>query len=288
MKIGESPCDFLGFQTPFEEAEFIIQPFPYEYTTTFGKGTGNGPEKVLEVSDYLEMYDEESGTEPYLRGIRTATPIELPEIKEEKDVEEAGRLFQKYFENKKKLLTIGGEHTITYPIFKEALKYYPKTGVLHLDAHGDLRDEYEGSRYNHACVMRRVADTGVKMVSAGIRAISAEEMQFINSNSDRIKLFLAHHIYDNTGWLEKALSFLPDEVYLTIDVDVFDSSVIRATGTPEPGGLSWYYILKLLKNIFLRKNVIAVDIVEICPDPPYEVSTYSVAKLIYKIISYWK
>jgi len=160
-------------------------------------------------------------------------------------------------------------------------------GVLHFDAHGDLRDTYEGSKYNHACVLRRISQLNLKIVSAGIRAISPEEVEFLKK-TERIKLFYAHQMRENFNWLEEALTFLPEEIYVTFDVDFFDPSVIKATGTPEPGGFDWYYTLTALRKVFTSKRVLGMDIVEICPDPPYEVSTYTVAKLIYKLIAIWK
>ena len=287
-KIFDAPGKFLGFQTPLDEVEYVVIPFPYEYTTTFGKGTGKGPEKVLEVSDYLEMYEEESGEEPYLKGIHTAEPIIVDEVKSEGDVDNIVKKISPYIEKGKKIITIGGEHSISYPLFKAFKNFYPSTGVLHLDAHGDLRDQYEGSPYNHACVLRRIASLNPIIASIGVRAISKEEVEFIDSTREKIKIFYAHQIKNKSNWIFEVISHLPDEIYITLDVDVFDPSIIRATGTPEPGGLSWYEVLNLLKRIFSAKKVIGVDIVEICPDPPYEVSTYTVAKLIYKIISYWK
>ncbi len=287
MRIHDSTGKFLGYQADIEEAEFVIIPFPYEFTTTFGKGTGRGPLKVLEVSDYLETYEEETGEEPYLRGIHTYEPVIADEFKGEEDIEKVGEIYLPLIEKRKKIITIGGEHSISYPIIKAFIKYYGNIGVIHFDAHGDYRNTYEGSPYNHACVMRRVADTGVKIVSAGIRAISKEEIDFVRA-SNSIKLFFAHEIHSDQRWIQKSLEFLPEKVYITIDVDALDPSLIRATGTPEPGGFEWYSFLTILKKIFQAKEVIGVDVVEICPDPPYEVSTYTVAKLIYKIIAYWK
>ncbi len=285
--IFDAPGKFLGFQTPYEEAEFVIQPFPYEFTTTFGKGTKLGPSRVLEVSDNLEMYEEETGEEPYLRGIHTAAPLIRGEIGSEEDVERISYFFQKYVRDRKKLITIGGEHTISYPIVKAFKEKYENIGLFHFDAHGDYRNIYEGSKYNHACVLRRIANLDIRIVSSGIRAISLEEVEFVNRN-DNIMLFMAHEIKNYHQWLDRALKHLPEQIYISFDVDFFDPSLIRATGTPEPGGFDWYETLKILKRIFETKKVLGVDIVEICPDPPYEVSTYTIAKLIYKIVSVWK
>ncbi len=206
--IFDAPGKFLGFQTPYEESEFVIQPFPYEFTTTFGKGTRYGPQEVLEVSDNLEMYEEESGEEPYLRGIHTADPIVVDEIKDENDIDKIAAFFEKYVKNGKKLITIGGEHSISYPIVKAFSKNYHDLGIFHFDAHGDYRDTYEGSKYNHACVLRRIAELELKIASAGIRAISGEEIEFKKWN-EKIKLFLAHKIKESSNWLDIALNHLP-------------------------------------------------------------------------------
>jgi len=278
--------NFLGMQREFENAEYIILPFPYEFTTTFGKGTGKGPKKIIEVSPNLEFYDEEIDEDTYKRGIHTLKPIIAEEFKNEEDINKIKGQIISYINSEKKLITIGGEHSISYPIVKGFSEATKELGVIHFDAHTDLRDIYENSKYNHACVMRRITELNLPVVSAGIRSTTKEELLY--SKHKKNNLFFAQETYNDYRKITEAINNLPEQVYITLDVDVFSPELIRATGTPEPGGYSWFYMLEILNNIFKTKQVKGIDIVETCPDPIYEVSTFTIAKLIYKIIGYWK
>ena len=277
---------FIGEQEEFDKSQYIILPFPYEFTTTFGKGTKLGPERVLEVSDNLETYDVEIDEEIYLRGIHTLQPLIIDPLTTENDVDRVADRIYGLTKKSKKLITIGGEHTISYPIIKGFSKKYNDFGIIHFDAHTDLRDSYENSKYNHACVLRRISELKIPTVSVGIRATTPEELNFARENNT--KIFFAKDTINDFSDIINYLKEFPDKIYITFDVDVLSTSLVKATGTPEPGGYEWYYILSLLKKIFKEKKVLGIDFVEICPDPPYEVSTYTIAKLIYKVIGYWK
>jgi agmatinase len=277
---------FLGMQNPpYEESKFLILPIPYEATVSFGRGTRFGPEGIILSSRYLELFDEEIKSEPYKQvGIFT-----LPEISiESNSVPQMFRKIeisvQKYLEDKKFIISLGGEHSISVPLIQKHRIFYPDLKVIHLDAHADMRKSYEGSKYNHACVIRRIVESGCEVFSFGIRSLSKEEFEFI-SESKLNHMFFDINIHDKP--LENFANNIPDgNYYLTIDLDVFDPAIVPEVGTPEPGGLNWYSCLKFIRRLIISKNVVGVDIVELAPKHPYSTSSFFSAKLAYKIISY--
>jgi agmatinase len=252
----------------FREAKVAILPVPYEKTTSYKKGTKNAPERILKASNELEQYDEELEKEPYEVGITT--------LKEIKTLEGLEKL-----ETNKFLIAIGGEHTITLPLVKR----HPEENlsILHIDAHADLKDSFEGNKLSHACVMRRISEFNKNITQVGIRSLSKEEHQFIKNNN--IKSFFMKDLIYNTNYIREIISTLKEDVYITIDLDALDPSILPDVGTPEPGGLRYYQLLYLLKQVFKQKNVVGVDLVELCPSKNTN-SDYLVAKLIYKIIGY--
>ncbi len=288
----ELPHNFLGLDersSDFARAGFVILPVPYESTTSYGGGTANGPRAILEASRYIELYDQELDREPYEAGIATLPALELSgaggaeamrELREayEALLDEAGDKF---------VIMLGGEHSLTAePVLAWADRLGPdrRLTVLQFDAHTDLRPEYEGTAYSHASVMHRVHDR-VDIVAVGIRALTAGE-KALTRHSDHLHLFLADDIHGRVDWVDDVLSRLSDDVYVTFDVDCFDPSLVPSTGTPEPGGLDWYTVLRVLRRVFSEKNVVAADVVELAPVTDLHAPDFLVAKLVYKMIGY--
>jgi agmatinase len=289
----ELPHNFLGLDeegADFERARAVIMPVPYEATTSFGGGTGGGPAAIIESSRYIELYDQELDTEPYEVGIATLPSLALTGAGPQQALEELRRAYDGVLEAgpDKFVIMLGGEHSISSaPILAWADRLERegrRLSVLQIDAHTDLRPEYEGSPYSHASVMARVQDR-VEIVAAGIRAITAEEMRVVR-RAENIHVFLADDIHSNDRWMDDAISRLGDDVYITFDVDGLDPTLVPSTGTPEPGGLQWYPVLKLLRRVFAERTVHGVDIVELAPIPGLSAPDFLVAKLAYKMIGY--
>ena len=265
----------------FSSSKIVILPVPYEGTTSYGKGTKNGPSAILKASQIVEDYDIELGFEPYKRvgGIHTALPVKVS-----KDPHKAVYISVKKILSAEKIpLMLGGEHSISYGAVKAAKEFYPDLSVLQLDAHADLRDTYHGNKFSHACIMRRIR-TMCPAVQVGIRSQDREEADYIKEYGLQKSIFYAHE-YDESK-IQTIVKGLTDDVYITIDVDAFDPSVIPATGTPEPGGLLWEQVLAILKKAIAEKNVVGVDVVELAPKANLHYADYTVAKLVYKIIGY--
>jgi len=257
-----------------------VLPVPYDRTSTWIKGADKGPFAVLEASANLEFYDIETDSEAWKNGIYTCPPVETEAGPEEMAVEVEKRV-RELLDEDKLVVTLGGEHSVSIGAVRAYAGKFKDLSVLQLDAHADLRDEYEGSRYNHACVMARVKEI-CPAVQAGIRSMSAEE----KAPLDAERTFFAKDIVSDSGYIEKAVSLLTDDVYVTIDLDVFDPAVMPSTGTPEPGGLDWYGVLRLLKAVTEKKNVRGFDVVELCPRPDNRAPDFLAAKLVYKMLSY--
>lgn len=278
---------FLGAPVEYsgkDKSEFFILPVPYEYTTSYKKGTGRGPEAVIEASNFVEMYDEELGCEPFKKGIHTL-PAFVRNIPPEKFIPALKRHYAGLADKVRKIVMIGGEHSITPGPVAALKRLYPDLSVLQFDAHADLREDYEGSKHNHACAMKRTMEY-CPIVQVGIRSLSVEEAPFINKNG--IATLFAHEMRKPSEIAAKALKKLSKHVYITIDVDVFDPAIIPGTGTPEPGGLGWYDVLGILRPIFKSRNVVGVDIVETCPLKGTNITEFTIAKLIYRLIGYWQ
>ncbi|HSJ05784.1 MAG TPA: agmatinase [Longimicrobiales bacterium] len=289
----ELPLNFLGLDesaSDFGRAAAVILPVPYEATTSFGGGTGGGPAAILEASRYLELYDQELDGEPYEAGIATLPALALTGAGPAEALGELRAAYDALLDAApgKFVVTLGGEHSISSaPILAWADRLGAegrRLTVLQVDAHTDLRPEYEGSEFSHAAVMHRVHDR-VEVVAVGIRAITADEMQLVR-RSDGIHVFLADDIHTGTGWVDDVMARLGDDVYITFDVDGFDPSLVPATGTPEPGGLQWYPVLHLLRRVFAERTVHGADVVELAPIPGLAAPDFLVAKLVYKMIGY--
>lgn len=266
----------------WEKAKVVIFPVPYEATTSWRKGTKNAPGAIIEASHQVELYDEEVGEEPYRVGIFTSAPLEIVPPEPQRMLREVKRGVKKVIERGKFPLLLGGEHTITLGGVQAVKEKYPRVRVLSLDAHADLRDSYQGKSYSHACVMRRVSEIG-KLVEFGVRSISQEEVEYLKKK--RIKIIFSREFLEGK-WKEVLEEEGREEIYLSIDMDVFDPGVVPGVGYPEPGGVGWYEMLSFLRFLAQRKKIVGMDVVELSPLPGNPVSEFVAAKLIYKTLGY--
>jgi agmatinase len=280
------PHNFLslppGF-SEFESSEFVIFPVPYEQTTTFKTGTKEGPQAIIYASQEVETFDEELKQETFKVGIHTLEEMEITVGGPERMVEKVYQITKELVDMNKKVVLLGGEHTISIGMVKALSKKYEKLSVIQLDAHADLRDSYQESKYSHACTMRRIGEIA-PFVGVGIRNLSWEEYEFIEK--EKIDLFFAKDLIKDNRWVDQVLGKLSENVYLTIDLDFFDPSIMPSVGTPEPGGLLWNQTLDFLKKVADNKNVVGFDCVELCPIPGLVSPDFLAAKLIYKIMGY--
>ncbi len=272
---GGLPADFAGE----EQSEIIILPVPFDGTSTWIKGADRGPGAIIEASANMELYDIESGSEVYLKGIHTSDPVNEKE-NPEKMVAEVFSRVTNYLDKGKFPVIIGGEHSVSIGSIQAFAKKFDDLTVLQIDAHSDLRNEYEGSKNNHACVMSRAREVA-SIVQVGIRALDSGEL----SSIDPDRIFYAHRIYGNDDWMEKAIGLLSDNVYITIDLDALDPAIMPSTGTPEPGGMGWYQTLTFVEKVIARKKVAGFDVVELCPSDGNKAPDFLAAKLIYRILS---
>ena len=273
---GDLPEEYSNLN----QAQVVILPVPYDCTSTWIKGADKGPQAIIEASVHMELYDIETDSEVYRKGIYTAEPFEV-NLPPDEMVEAVRKNVQTFIADDKFAVVLGGEHSVSIgPVRAHAEKHRDIT-VLQLDAHTDLRNEYEGSRFNHACVMARIAEL-CPIAQVGIRSMDSSEKEAL----DRSRVVFAEDIHRDKEWVEKVLSQLTEMVYITIDLDVFDPSIMPSTGTPEPGGLLWYDVLVLLKAVFDDKEVVGFDVVELCPDQRNKAPDFLAAKLIYKLLSY--
>lgn len=263
-----------------ESAEIVLIPVPYDMTSTWGKGADKGPSAIIQASANMELYDIETDSEVYKKGIFTDSVIDEKSLPE-KMVGAVKQRVESYIKKNKFTVVVGGEHSVSIGSIQAHVENNKDITVLQLDAHTDLRQQYNESKYNHACVMARARELA-PIVQLGIRSMGVCEKQFV----DNKKIFFAKDIYNNRDWFGKALAQLSQKVYITIDLDVFDPSIMASTGTPEPGGLLWYDVLKFLKTICTEKEVIGFDVVELCPQPNNKAPDFLAAKLIYKLLSY--
>lgn len=274
---------FLDMDPQFSEldqSKYVLLSVPYDKTSTFQKGADLGPQAILDASDSIELYDVVTDNEAYTAGIYTDDfqyNFDTPEVMVQSVYDRV-----KHFLNQKKTVgLLGGEHSVSVGAIKALSEKYHQLSVLQIDAHADLREEYHDSPYNHACVMRR-AQEYANVVQVGIRSVCSEEREFIVPEN----MFFAHEIRKNPNWIDQVINKLSDYVYLTIDLDGFDPSIVPGTGTPLPGGLSWYEVNDLLEQLFTRKKVVAFDVVELCPQPDDKTSDVLAAVLVYRIISW--
>ena len=287
MKYLSNKNGFLGIDNKFDiKQKSVVIPFGLEKTVSYGGGPRNGPKEIIKASHQVELYDEELNCEPFkVIGVKTIKPFKINE-NINKALKQISLLNQKSIEKNLFPLTLGGEHSITAGCIEPFVKSYKNVTILQFDAHADLRNSYNNQKYSHASAMRRCLDfKNVDLISIGIRNISKEEIPFLKKNDSRIKIFWAK---DQKKWNLKYFKRLikNKNVYLTFDVDGLDSSIMPATGTPEPGGLFWYETLSLIKTTFKNANVIGADINELAPIKGFNSYNFLVAKLAYKILTY--
>lgn len=280
------PDNFLGLEeeyTGYENARVVILPIPYEATVTYCKGAGKGPNAIIDASKQVELYDREIGKNASDIGICTLNAVKS-EKNPEKMVENVYAAVKTEIDNNKFVVVLGGEHSITAGAARAFKEKFSDLSVLQIDAHSDLRDEYEGSKFNHACVMKRVFDMKIPFIQVGIRSFCDEEADFIKRN--KLKPFYVEDIRNDNAWMDKAVSQLTKNVFVTIDMDGLDPSIMPSTGTPEPGGLEWYTVLDLLKKVAKAKNIVGFDVVELAPIDNLHFPDFLAAKLTYKLIGY--
>lgn len=274
--------DFEEKYTDYQTAEIAILPVPYDGTSTWIKGADKGPQALLEASFNLEFYDIETDSEVFKKGIATLDAV-TENASPEAMTDEVERRINTILDDKKFPVLLGGEHSVSVGAFRAIAKHYGSFSILQLDAHSDMRDEYEGSPYNHACVMARGKDITSSIVQVGIRSSAIEEKH----NIDPDRIFYAHEIKESgdTTWMYEISQKLLDNVYVTIDLDVLDPAYMPSTGTPEPDGLSYRDVLTLLRLINERHNIIGLDVVELCPNASNKAPDFLAAKLIYQFLS---
>lgn len=273
--------DFEDKYTDYRTAEIAILPVPYDGTSTWIKGADKGPEALLDASFNMEFYDIETGTEVYKKGIATLAPVTEDSTPEAMS-DEVERRMDAIIKDGKFPVMIGGEHSVSIGAIRAIAKNYEEFSVLQLDAHSDMRDTYEGSTHNHACIMARAKEVATNVTQVGIRSTwPAEE----GHNIDPERIFYAYKIKEESGWEEKVSKQLCKNVYITIDLDVFDPAIMPSTGTPEPDGLSYRQVLNLLKRIIAEHNVIGLDVVELCPNEINKAPDFLASKLIYQFLS---
>ena len=263
-----------------ETAAILLQSVPYDGTSTWGKGADKAFDAFIEASENMELYDIDTDSEVYLKGIHV-----LPAILEDHSPESVFRTVynktKELLEKEKFLTFFGGEHSISIGIIKAFYEKYNDLTVLQLDAHADLRKTYMGTPYNHACALHDAAKN-TNLIQVGIRSLDQWELEYLDAD----KCFFAHDIHSGHDWFERSIDLMSNNVYVTIDLDVLDPSIMPSTGTPEPGGMDWYTLINYLGEVFKTKNVVGFDIVELSPIDQLKAPNFLAAKLYYKLLSY--
>jgi agmatinase len=264
----------------YAESAIIILPVPYDETSTWMRGADKGPDAILEASVNLEFYDIETSSEAHLQGIHTVEPV-IEKETPEKLVQAVYDRTLSLLKDRKFPVIIGGNHTVPIGSFRAFSETFDDLTILQLDAHADLRQSYEGSPFNHACAMARARELA-PIVQVGIRSMSESELPFF----ERDRIFFSHELYYNKGLYRKAIEKLTRNVYITIDLDVFDPSIMPSTGTPEPGGPEYFELIHFLRDVIKERNVVGFDLVELCPSETNKSPDFIAAKIIYQVLSY--
>ena len=283
------PMNFGGINeekySNFQTARVIIFPVAYEGTVSYGKGTGKGAMAIIDASRNMELYEEETDSEVYKIGIHTTEEFQ-PQATPEKMMEGLYQKSRALISSGKFICMLGGEHSISAPVIRAHAEKYHNLSVLQIDAHADLRDSYDGTPHSHASVMARVVkDMRIPSVQVGIRSISAEEARSLDENLPT-KIFWAKDVVGNTDWIDEAVNSVSDNVYLTIDIDGLDPSLVPTTRTPEPGGLGWYETLTLIKTLAEKKRIVGMDLVEFSKMDNCDAPAFLCSKLVYKSLAY--
>lgn len=266
--------------TGLEQSDIVLVPVPYDGTSTYGKGADKGPDAILDASENMELYDIETNSEVYKQGVFIA-PTVTEDSSPEAMTEEVDKTITSYLSKGKFVTMLGGEHSVSIGAIRAFNRKYNNLNVLQLDAHSDLRPEYMGSACNHACALHEASKT-CNTVQVGIRSMDTVELPFVKEEN----FFTSYAIRKNPNWQDDVVNRLSGNVYITIDLDAFDPSIMPSTGTPEPGGLLWNETLDLLKKVFKKCNVVGFDIVELAPMEGLHAPDFLAAKLYYKLLSY--
>ena len=280
------PYNFAALDFPYASlkyAKIVILPVPYDATTTFRAGAREGPRAIIMASRELELFDEETHFEVYKEGIATVPELKPIVSSPEDMIKKVCEKASLFLKQNKFLVMLGGEHLLSLGMIKAFTKHFQSLSVLHLDAHPDLRENYDGSTFSNACVMYQALKYA-SIVSVGIRSLSYEEAEFIKKN--RLPIFWACDIKKNPQIIKQIPKYLTNNVYITIDLDCLDPSIMPSVGTPEPGGLDWYEILNILKVVIKTKKVVGFDVVELCPQSNHVAADFLAARLVYKTLSY--
>ncbi len=264
----------------YDKSKVVLIPVPYDGTSTWGKGADKGPEAFLHASENMELYDIETNSEVYKQGICLTEPIE-EKASPETMVSAVHHRVKSHVKRNKFVTLFGGEHSISIGAIRAFDECFQDLTVVQIDAHADLREEYSGSKYNHACALYE-ANQNTNLIQVGIRSMDASEKLVMNED----QVFFAHEMATDDYWMDNVIDLMTDNVYITFDLDAFDPSILPATGTPEPGGLFWYETLEFLRKVFAEKNVVGFDIVELCPNASSKASDFAAAKLYYKMLNY--
>jgi len=273
----------IYLECSLRDAKFVVIPVPYDLTSTYQSGSRRGPAAIIEASTNMELYDEELKKETYLAGIHTTLPVAIDARGPKNMVNIVRKKISRIVKLNKIPVMLGGEHSITLGAVQAVIEKYPELTVLQFDAHADLRDTYQGSPYSHACVARRISEI-CPLVQVGIRSMSKEEGEFLPQS--KVKSYSADFVLEKKNWAETVCKDLRGDVFITIDLDVFDPSIMPATGTPEPGGIYWKDILHLLKLVSASCNIRGFDVVELAPLPGVVAPDFMAAKLIYRLMGY--
>jgi agmatinase len=276
MNYAGIPDEFAQLET----SEIVLIPVPYDGTSTWIKGANKGPDAFLEASENMEIYDIETDSEVYKKGVFLADPVTENNSPEEM-VDAVHKTASLYIKQGKFVTLFGGEHSVSIGSIRAFRENFEDLTVLQLDAHSDLRPEYDGSKCNHACAVHEAQHT-TNLVQIGIRSMDSVEKPYLKKEN----CFFARDIQKNPDWMNDALGKITENVFITIDLDVFDPSVMPSTGTPEPGGLTWYQVIDFLRLVAQNKNIVGFDIMELCPNKSNKASDFLAAKLYYKILSY--
>jgi agmatinase len=280
------PFTFGGLlpeESAFDRAQVVILPIPYEQTTTYGTGTKEGPQAIIAASRHMELYDEELDFEAFRLGIHTLREMETVASGPQAMLERITEVTRDLLRHGKFVIGLGGEHTISFGLVRAFAERFPGLSVLQFDAHADLRDTYQGTPYNHASVLRRISEL-VPAVQVGIRSLSREEAEWVKARGK--KLFYAAEVLGSPGIAAAISEALTDDVYITICLDGFDPSIMPAVGTPEPGGLGWYDVLRVVRRVAETRHVVGFDVVELFPMPGNFAPDFLAAKLVYKVLGY--
>ncbi|MFC2112133.1 agmatinase [Bacteroidota bacterium] len=276
IRYGDLPISYSNSK----KSRIVLVPVPYDATSTWMKGSAKGPAAIMDASRNMELYDTETGSEVFRRGIFTDEP---PKIQNSAElmIHHVQKVVGAWLNDGKYVVTIGGEHSVSIGAVRAYHKKFPGLSVLQLDAHTDLRQDYQGSPYNHACTMARIREL-CPITQVGIRSMDIEEKKYLDPG----RVFYQEKIINQKDWMEKAIKTLSDQVYLTADLDVLDPSIMPSTGTPEPGGMDWYTMISFIRKVTEKKELVGFDVVELCPSKQNKAPDFLAAKLIYKILGY--